>query len=157
MGNKIKQEQSILLLALYILKKRGHNRPPKKQVLGFIEMNVLIDIPQEDLELRESNGEVIWKNELAWRSDDLKNRGYLRKPEHGLWQITEIGEEDVRAWAKRVKEYTDKKPEWEKDFAPKNITDEDDLVSSYFRQHDLYLTKEVVKTLRKIAEEEKIV
>jgi hypothetical protein len=102
----------VLLLALYILKNvYGVDRPPKKQVLNFISLRHLMHVPADDSDYR-STGDEIWENDLAWKRADLKNEGLMAMPERGLWQITDLGEQDVKAWAERVKQLSDKDPTW---------------------------------------------
>src|SRR5260370_35048521 len=71
---KVRQQRRVLLLALYILKRRGHDRPPKKQVLNFISWQRLMHVPADDSDLR-STGDEIWENDLAWKRADLKKDG----------------------------------------------------------------------------------
>ena len=97
------------MLALYILKRRGHDRPSKKQVLNFISWNRLMHVPADDSDLR-STGDEIWENDLAFRRADLKDDGLLDKPDWNVWHLTKRGEENVQAWAHRIKELHDKDP-----------------------------------------------
>jgi hypothetical protein len=137
--NKVKQQQRVVLLALYLLAQIfGHNSPKKKQVLNFIQFRGLMNIPNRDLDTRDS-GEAIWKNDLAWKREDLKERGFITKPEHGKWQLTFAGEENVKMWATKVKERSEKVADWEAEFTP-------DV------EEDLYITKEVVRWARAIAD-----
>jgi restriction endonuclease Mrr len=136
-GTKVKQQQRVVLLALYLLKHIfGHNTPEKKQVLNFIQFRDLMNIPKEDLDTRDS-GEAIWRNDLAWKRQDLKDNGFITKPENGKWQLTSAGEENVRMWAVKVKERSEKVPDWEAEFTP-------DV------EEDIYITKEVVRWARSI-------
>jgi len=138
-GTKVKQQQRVVLLALYLLKHIfNHNMPEKKQVLNFIQLRGLMNIPKEDLDARDS-GEAIWRNDLAWKRQDLKDSGFITKPEKGKWQLTPQGEENVEIWAAKVKIRSEKTPDWEAEFTP-------DV------EEDLYITKEVVRWARSIAD-----
>jgi hypothetical protein len=107
---KVKQQRRVLLLALYLLKRRyGVDPPPKYQVLNFISLRRLMHVPADDSDYR-STGDEIWENDLAWKRADLKKDGLLDMPKYGFWQITKRGEEDVEAWAQHVKEISDKDP-----------------------------------------------
>ena len=114
-NRKVKQQRRVLLLALYLLKNRfGAHRPEKRKVLRFIRSQRLMHVPKDDEDSR-STGDAIWQNDLAWKRADLKEQGLLTMPERGIWQITEHGERDVEAWASRVKEITNSKPDWKAD------------------------------------------
>ncbi len=92
-----KQKRRIVLLALYVLSKyHGVHRPHKQRVLAFIQSQRLIHIPPEDEDYR-SAGEEVWKHDLSWARNALREDGLLRMPEIGTWQITEAGERDVEA------------------------------------------------------------
>ena len=68
-------------------------------------------VPADDSDLR-STGDEIWENDLAWKRADLKKDGLLDMPEWNSWHLTKRGEEDVEAWAQRVKELHDKDPKF---------------------------------------------
>ena len=84
---KVKQQRRVLLLALYLLKRRGYDRPKKKQVLNFISMRHLMHVPADDSDYRQT-GDEIWENDLAFRRADLKSEGFIEMPDHGIWAIT---------------------------------------------------------------------
>lgn len=145
---KVKQQRRVLLLALYILKKRhGVSAPPKKQVIGFIEIHRLMHVPEGDLLLR-SSGEPVWKNDLSWKREDLKENGLLQMPQHGVWQLTKLGEQEVEAWALRVKEVTEKRPDWAKEM--KVQSEQENEVSGDFH-FEFYITENTVREALKIA------
>jgi hypothetical protein len=106
---KVLQQRRVLLLALYVLKRRGHGSPPKAQVLRFIDWQKLMNVPADDLGLR-STGDEVWQNDLAWKREDIKEDGLLDMPERGIWHLTKKGEEEVEAWAQRVKELAEAQP-----------------------------------------------
>lgn len=104
-------------------------------------------VPTDDEDTR-STGDAIWENDLAWKREDLKEQGLLRMPEHGVWQITEHGEREVETWAQRVKEMTEKRPDWVADFTVHSDPEaefEDDFYYEY------YITEETVRWALKIA------
>ena len=68
-----------VLLALYVLKRRGHDRPRKARVLNFISWNRLMHVPADDSGLR-STGDEIWENDLAWKRANLKEEGLTDMP-----------------------------------------------------------------------------
>jgi hypothetical protein len=69
-------------------------------------------------------------------------------PDHGIWQITETGERDVEAWAQRIKQMAERRPDWATDFkAHSNPETEFDDEFHY----EFYITEEAVKWGLKIA------
>jgi hypothetical protein len=52
-------------------------------------------IPDEHRDLR-SSGEPIWRNDVRWCRQNLKQQGLLDAPRHGVWRISEAG----RRWLK---------------------------------------------------------
>lgn len=145
---KVLQQRRVLLLALYLLKNRfGVNNPPKRRVLRFIRSERLMNIPTND-ESDRSTGEAVWENDLAWKREDLKEQGLLRMPEHGIWQITEYGEREIEAWAQRVKEMTETRPDWVADLkAHLNPDAEFDLDFHC----EYYITEDTIRWALKIA------
>lgn len=145
---KVKQQRRVLLLALYLLKNRfGDHHPPKRKVLRFVQSQHLMHIPSEDKDMR-STGEAIWQNDLAWKREDLKERGFLLPSEHDAWRISEHGEREVEAWAQRVKDTTEKWPDWVADFKAHSgpyAEFDDDF------HYEYYITEETVRWALKIA------
>jgi hypothetical protein len=90
------------------------------------------------LDARDS-GEATWRNDLAWKRQDLKDGGFITMPENGKWQLTPQGEENVEIWVAKVKIRSEKTLDWEAEFIP-------DV------EEDLYITKEVVRWARSIAD-----
>ncbi len=88
--NKVKQQEFILLISLYILRKNGYTKPPKRQVLNFIELRGLITQFEEDEALR-CTGDSIRENDLAWKRKNLFDRGLIRSPEIGIWELSPAG------------------------------------------------------------------
>ncbi|MDB6023982.1 MAG: hypothetical protein JWM68_205 [Verrucomicrobiales bacterium] len=145
---KVKQQQRVLLVALYLLKRlEGAANPPKRRVLRFIQSNHLVHIRPEDEEMREA-GEPIWAHDLSWQRNALKNNGSIRMPEIGIWQITEHGERDVEQWAKRVKEHVESKPKWVNDFKL-HSSPEAEFDDEF--HYEYYITEETVRWGVKIA------
>lgn len=63
--------------------------------------NQLLKAREGDTDLRQTR-ETKVENDLAWAREDLKEKRYLSMPEHGIWQITELGREILFTIAKRV-------------------------------------------------------
>jgi hypothetical protein len=142
-----KQKRRILLLALYLLKTLGVHRPHKQQVLSFIRSRELMHISPEDNNYREA-GEEVWKHDLSWLRNTLKNEGLLKMPEYGIWQIAEAGEKDVQLWAMRIKEMVERRPNWAEDF--KAHSDPESEFDDEFH-YEFYITEEAVRWGIKIA------
>jgi restriction endonuclease Mrr len=143
-----KQKHRIVLLALYVMSKYYKIHSPHKQrVLDFIREHGLMHVPPQDKELRLA-GEEVWKHDLSWARNALREEGFLRMPERGIWQITEAGERDIEAWAQRVKKTTESKADWTADF--KAHSDLEAEFSEEFH-YEYYITEETVKWALKIA------
>ena len=142
-----KQKRRILLLALYLLKHYGVHRPHKQQVLDFVSSRGLMHIPPQDENYRKA-GEEVWKHDLSWQRNALKNEGLLRMPERGTWQIAEAGERDVEEWAQRIKQMTESRPDWAADF--KAHSNPDAELDDEFH-YEFYITEEAVRWGLKIA------
>jgi hypothetical protein len=134
------QKKRILLLALFLLKQYGVSSPHKQQVLSFIRSRGLMHIPPEDEGFRKA-GEEVWKHDLSWQRNVLKNAGLLRMPERGIWQITEAGELDFKLWAER-------RPDWATDF---EVHSNPDTEFDDEFHYEFYITKEAVQWGLKIA------
>jgi Mrr N-terminal domain len=142
---KVRQQKRILLLALYLYKKKfGFESRNRQQVRRFILHHHLMHIPADDSDLR-STGEELWENDLAWRRADLKAEGFIDMPKHGQWRLTELGEKEVEAWALRVKERYDCDPNFGTQFKfdPKHSDIE------------WYVTPQAFEWVRKIANAER--
>ena len=98
-------------------------------------------IPREDNNYREA-GEEVWKHDLSWLRNTLKNEGLLKMPEHGIWQITEAGEKDVQLWAMRIKEMVECRPNWAEGF--KAHSDPESEFDDEFH-YEFYITEEAVR------------
>jgi len=85
-----KEEQLILLLALYILEQLGNHKAKKIQVLRFLKARGLATFHDGDSEPR-SNGEEKWMNDFSWAREDAKERRLLTMPEIGIWKLTDEG------------------------------------------------------------------
>lgn len=108
-----RQQKSILLLALFLLKyKNKRNAPPKNDVLRFIERQNLMAISDSDFE-RTTTGELAWENDLAWRRTDLKMEGHLAMPYRGAWQITSDGEDRLLEWVSILNCFISMNDDWE--------------------------------------------
>ena len=88
-----KEEQLVVVLALYILELLGEQRPKRKKVFRFIKSRDLVRFYGDDTDMR-SNGEEKWMNDFAWARQDVKAKALLAMPEVGIWQITDCG----RVW-----------------------------------------------------------
>lgn len=69
-------------------------------------------------------------------------------PQHGVWQLTKLGEQEVEAWALRVKEVTEKRPDWAKEM--KVQSEQENEVSGDFH-FEFYITENTVREALKIA------
>ena len=130
-----RQQEHILLLALFMLKhKVKKDSPPKKQVLGFIRIRGLIQVREWSNE-RLSNGDLAWENDIAWRRQDLKDNYYLRMPETGLWQITKLGEDRLLRWATLVHYYLE---------AHESLEGRLDAIGCFFGEEKVVITDETI-------------
>jgi hypothetical protein len=142
------QKRRIVLLALYVMNRYHRITSPHKQrVLQFIREHGLMHIPPQNEEFRLA-GEEVWKHDLSWARNALREEGLLRMPDRGIWQITQAGERDVEAWARRVKKTTEDKADWTADF--KAHSDPEAEFDEYFH-YEYYITQETVKWGLKIA------
>jgi hypothetical protein len=149
MNNGItKQKRRVLLLALYLLKDCGIDRPHKQQVFDFIRQHDLMRIPSEDEGFRKA-GEEIWKHDLSWMRNTLKNDGFLRYRERGIWELTDAGERDVKAWAQRMRLLSESKPNWADNFESHSNSDAEYDVELH---REFYITETAVRWGIKIAE-----
>ena len=92
-----KEEQIAVLFALHCC----GGRAPKQRVIHFVLQNDLLRPREEDDEYVQSNEKKI-DNDLAWARQSLKYKGLLRMPTHGIWEITEAGQEAIQKIAKRA-------------------------------------------------------
>jgi hypothetical protein len=104
-----KEEQLVLVLALYILDQLDPRPPKKNKVLRFVKARDLIRFYDDDEILRE-NGEPKWMNDLSWAREDIKNRGFLSMPEVGVWKLTEKGSLWLVERAKKWVELSEQDP-----------------------------------------------
>ncbi|HVT30341.1 MAG TPA: winged helix-turn-helix domain-containing protein [Lacipirellulaceae bacterium] len=105
-----KEEQLVLILALYILERLDNRKPTKRQVLRLIRARELLVIHDGDSEIR-STGEEKLDNDLAWAREDAKERGFLTMPEIGVWQLTNAGREWLLKKAEQWRGIYEKDPE----------------------------------------------
>lgn len=138
-GGKVKQEKRVLLLALYILKKKhGFANVRKRHALNFIKGKHLMKIPEDERAMR-SDYDEIWENDIARKRQDLVDSGRIEKlRDVDAWQISEKGIVEVEDWAKHVQAFTQMKDDWRKDL---------DGMS----EDDIYLSVESVEWLLRIA------
>lgn len=68
-------------------------------------------IPDKDRGLR-SNGGAIWKHNVRWCRERLKNKGFLDAPGHGVWRVTESGKHWLRnnSGVTRIEVQTSRRP-----------------------------------------------
>lgn len=108
-----RQQQHILLLALFLLKHEQKRRYPEKDdVVRFIAARNLIAISAGDREA-VSTGEERWANRIAFCRADLKKDGLLAMPKRGIWQITEAGELRLLEWAVILHYFATVNENWE--------------------------------------------
>lgn len=137
-----------MLLALYILKNYyGDERPRKQTVLDFVRSQELMHIPPDDEDFRQA-GEEVWKHDLSWARNYLRENNFLMMPEIGIWQITEKGERDVEQWAEEISQKADRRPNWASDF--KSHTDPTTEIDDELHK-DYYITEKVIRWAIKIA------
>lgn len=110
-----KEEQLVVVLALYVLDALGNRSPKKVQVLRFIRARRLITFHGDDSAPR-STGEEKWMNDFAWAREDAKQRGLLVMPEIGIWKITEAGKAWIVERAKRWAKLCEKNPSSKTEF-----------------------------------------
>ena len=140
--HKVKQQERIVLLAVFLLKHRYRELSSKtKQICGFATKNKLIHVPPEDEERKRSTGQSVWENDLAYRLKSLKGEGLLTGAP-GVWELTEAGERDMIEWAGRIKLKIDDDPNCAEGLRL-NLADPSPV--------DHYLTPEAVEWGRKIA------
>lgn len=104
-------------------------------------------IPPKDENFRKA-GEEVWKHDLSWARNYLRENGFIRMPEIGYWVITDKGERDVETWAKEIKQKADKRPNWEADF--KSHIDPSAEIDDELH-FDYYITEKFVRLAIKIA------
>lgn len=105
-----KEEQLVVVLALYILELLGDRKPKRMKVLRFIKSREMVRFYDDDTDVR-SNGEEKWMNDFAWARQDVKARALLAMPEVGIWQITSRGREWLLDRAKNWVGVYEKNPE----------------------------------------------
>ena len=110
-----KEEQFVLVLALFILDQLDPRPPKKVQVLRFVKARGLMKFYESDDAMRE-NGEWKWMNDLSWAREDLKGRGFLSMPEVGIWKLTDQGKAWIVEKAKKWVELSEQSPESKTDF-----------------------------------------
>jgi hypothetical protein len=94
--NKVKQQRTILRIALYILRANGFVEPTKNHVLSHINRRNLMKIPDEDRRKRNKDDhDEIWKNDIAYKRKDLFDDGLIESPEHGKWKLSESGMKEI--------------------------------------------------------------
>lgn len=86
----IESEKRFLLLLSSFLQK---NTATKKSVLDYIEEHDWIVLSEEDLKIRRTRNELIWKNDLAYTRKHLAMEGFFVATERNNWSITDNGKE----------------------------------------------------------------
>src|SRR6266446_3780735 len=87
MGLDKKEENAVL----YALCQSGGERS-KACIIFYVTENHLLKAREGDESVR-TTGETSFENDLAWARENLKGKGELPMPKHGIWQITEKGRE----------------------------------------------------------------
>jgi len=83
-----KEEEIAVLYALYQCGGKGS----KACIIFYVTENHLLKAREGDESVR-TTGETSFENDLAWARENLKGKGELPMPKHGIWQITEKGRE----------------------------------------------------------------
>ena len=91
-----KEEEVLILYAMHIRGGKGS----KGSIIRFIISNNLMQPHADDTEWRQYETKV--ENDLAWARQSLKDKGQLSMPEHGTWQITELGRERLFRIARNI-------------------------------------------------------
>lgn len=94
-------ERSLVLLTSILLDKSGG--ATKEEVLDNIESRGYLKFDDHDKEYR-ANGELVWKNDLAWTRSDLVESGYMSGEVWDDWRITKVGKVHFRDMVKNFKE-----------------------------------------------------
>ncbi len=84
------EEEIELLYALYVCGRK----PSKARATQFIITNQLLKRYEGDWE-RVATGEHRVENRIAWTRQNLKDKGELSMPNHGIWAITAKGVERI--------------------------------------------------------------
>lgn len=98
--------ESPLLLELY---KRGDSaRPGQKNDLGrnvYEELALHFKLSQADLDetIYEKNEtpRSKWENMIRWVRNDLKKKGMIFMPSHGMWALTETAHSHIASLTQR--------------------------------------------------------
>ncbi len=48
-----------------------------------------------------TNGELKWKNDLAYAREDLTRAGYMKYAERDVWELSDLGVTKIQEWAKK--------------------------------------------------------
>ena len=110
-----KEEQLVVVLALYILELLDDPKPKRMKVLRFIKNREMVRFYNDDMELR-SNGEEKWMNDFSWARKDVKESFLLTMPEFGIWQLTDRGRQWLLQKAKTWADLYEKHPDSKVDF-----------------------------------------
>jgi hypothetical protein len=91
------QQQDYEILVLLAVEYLG-GEAKREEVLHLMEAEMMPDIlaryPGEQTDRR--SGEIVWRNKASFARKDLKARGLLSMPAHGIWAITEAGTKHLR-------------------------------------------------------------
>ena len=85
-----REEEIVLLYVLYVCGRK----PSKARATQFIIANHLLKSYEGDWE-RVTTGEHRVDNRIAWTRQNLKDKGELTMPGHGIWAITKKGVERI--------------------------------------------------------------
>jgi restriction system protein len=81
----------------------GH-REPMDTAAVYEALAGKMNLSENDqLELLPSGRQAVFKNRIGWAHDRLKRSGYAGSPKRGLWQITEVGSNYIKAHPKPLK------------------------------------------------------
>ena len=138
-GGRVWQQEMIVLLAVYVLKKRsGKSKPKKRKVLDFLRITEIMNITEDEKEFRNKN-EVIWENDIAWIRKNLVEKGLILNREFNAWEISNIGEKKIEEWAENTVKINESNTNWKQDF------DKQGKNSSYLNIKTMSLLQKVAK------------
>jgi len=90
------QEYEKRLLILFSIYQNGGSAK-KRKVLNYLQENNLINLKEEDLELRDTRAEETWRNSFAYIRHHLVEAGYLNAHGYDNWELNSNGKKYLRS------------------------------------------------------------